>query len=213
MKGGGERRRLAHLGKVFNKAIKSSRRCPLFYTKLQILLLSRLGCNGSRRRQKMLVLSFGYAIFNFIVILSCIYPKLILKFSLMWTEHFFFKRDRCCLMSTSEFESRNFNNWEESSKSSYSEYCSQFMSVSQNVLDLFLIGWWVFVQIKQQENSDTHSTLLSLASTLSRPFHLLVKTINSKLNGCGLGLRLLFFHIKQVFTTQTWIFMINFQDE
>ena len=126
---------------------------------------------------------------------------------------FFFYRDRCCLMSTCEFESLNGNNWGESSKTSYSEYCSQFMSVSQNVLDLFLIGWWVFVQIKQQENSDIHSTLLSLASMLSRPFHLLVKTINSKLNGCGLGLKLLFFQIKQVFTTQTWIFMLNFRDE
>ena len=75
MKGGGERRRLAHLGKVFNKDIKSSRRCLLFYTKLQILLFSQLGCNGSRSRRKMLVLSFGYAIFNFIVRLSCIYPN------------------------------------------------------------------------------------------------------------------------------------------
>lgn len=40
---------LAHLGKVFNRGIKRIRRCLPFYTKLEILLLAQLGCNGRRR--------------------------------------------------------------------------------------------------------------------------------------------------------------------
>lgn len=52
MGGGGDRRRLTHLGKqeVFNRGIKRNRRCPPSYTKLEILLLAQLGCNGRRRK-------------------------------------------------------------------------------------------------------------------------------------------------------------------